>query len=246
MRSPLLSINEISKIYNSNETDRKIALDKVSMQFAKNEITCVLGPNGAGKTTLFNIISRLINNDTGTICLDTREISDFSPIDWKKQVLYLPDEFSMYEFLTGFEYLTLVARLLEIDAARFQKRMDALNDFFEVKSFYNQEIYRYSHGMKKRLMLVSLLLREATILLLDEPFNGLDPETIFNLKKYLNGIKPEKIIIYSTHTLDIVNNFADRVYILFEGRMKREIDRMENRENMEDLFMAEIGKYKDE
>jgi len=202
----------ISKKYDKNDV-----LKKVSFSVSKGEIFVFLGPNGAGKTTTVKILAGILKPDFGEVeILSQKMFPDNTEI--KKFIGYLPDEPYVYNLLTGREFLSFISSIYKIkfDEQKFDYYLDKL----DLKNVIDQIISSYSKGMKQKLLLMSIFLRDPEIYILDEPLIGLDPQSISYLKKYIiEKSSLGKTIILATHLLDLAESLATRLVIIYEGEI---------------------------
>lgn len=202
----------ISKKYGKN-----YVLKNVSFTVSKGEIFVFLGPNGAGKTTTLKILSGILEPDYGEVEMLSKKIFH-NNIEIKKVIGYLPDEPYIYNFLTGREFLEFISSIYN---TKFDSQeIDYYLEKFELKNFFDQMINSYSKGMKQKLLLISIFLRNPEIYILDEPLVGLDPQTISYFKKYIKEKSLlGKTIILATHLLDLAESVATKLAIIYDGEI---------------------------
>jgi ABC-2 type transport system ATP-binding protein len=196
-----------------------LALDKVSFQLKRGEIVGYLGPNGSGKSTTVNIVVGLLEPSSGTIALDGRTMSE-DPRGYKARIGYVPEEPYLYTHLTATEYLTLVGRLRGISEAALEKKITKLLTLFQLHDSRYSTMAAYSKGMRQRVLLAAALMHNPDLLVLDEPFSGLDVNAGLLFRALLTLLAADgRMIFFSTHRFDMVEKLCSRVVILSSGRM---------------------------
>jgi len=212
--------NQVLRIENLTKTyGDKRAVDGLTLSIAPGEICAFIGHNGAGKTTTIKAVCGIIQFDAGDIYINGVSIKD-DPIICKKLSAYIPDNPDLYEFLSGIKYLNFIADVYGIPAGERQERIRKYADMFELTDDLAQHISAYSHGMKQKLALISALIHEPKLMLLDEPFVGLDPKAARDLKTLMRGICDRGgAIFFSTHILEVAEKLCDRVAIIKSGRL---------------------------
>ncbi|MDD4050450.1 MAG: ABC transporter ATP-binding protein [candidate division Zixibacteria bacterium] len=208
----MLSITNLSKRYGSIP-----AVNELSFQVKAGEIFALLGPNGAGKTTTLKIILGLLRPDQGEV-----KINGTGVVPWdsahKFQIGYVPENGAVYESLTGREYLRFVSELYHLDPDAIARKTDRLLDLLGLKPMADQILREYSKGMKQKIMIVAALLPDPRLIILDEPFPGLDANTVSVFKEILRRYARDgKAILLSSHMLEMVEHLADRVLIIYQG-----------------------------
>jgi len=210
----VLTIENLTKIYGA-----KYAVDGLSLNIAPGEICAFIGHNGAGKTTTIKAVCGVIQFNAGEIFIDGISIKA-DPIACKKRTAYIPDNPDLYEFLSGIRYLNFIADVYGIPAGARRERIRKYADLFELTDDLAQHISAYSHGMKQKLALISALIREPRLMVLDEPFVGLDPRAARDLKKIMREVcDGGGAIFFSTHILEVAEKLCDRVAIIKSGRL---------------------------
>jgi ABC-2 type transport system ATP-binding protein len=195
------------------------ALDNVSFQIRPGEILGYLGPNGSGKSTTVKIITGLLDASEGEVLLDSRTIVD-DPIAFKIRLGYVPEEPQLYTHLSGAEYLVVIARLRSIPFDTARRRAADLLRLFQLHDARNSPISTYSKGMRQRVLLAAALLHDPELLILDEPFSGLDVNAALLLRGLLEVLAAEgKMILFSSHVLEVVEKVCSRVVILYKGKV---------------------------
>jgi ABC-2 type transport system ATP-binding protein len=196
-----------------------LALDKVSFQIKPGEIVGYLGPNGSGKSTTVNIVVGLLEPSAGSIALDGKTLSE-DPRGYKARIGYVPEEPYLYTHLTASEYLTLVGRLRDIPAAKLETKITRLLTLFQLHDSRYSTMAAYSKGMRQRVLLAAALMHNPEVLVLDEPFSGLDVNAGLLFRALLTLLAADgRMIFFSTHRFDMVEKLCSRVVILSAGRM---------------------------
>ena len=222
----------------------KTAVDSLNLDIPEGEFFCFLGPNGAGKTTTIKMLTGLIQPTAGTATVGGYDIQK-NPVEAKQLLGYIPDHPFLYEKLTGREFMHFVAGLYGMSKGDLDGSVDALLDTFEVGEVGDQLIENYSHGMRQKLSFASCFLHLPKIVIVDEPWVGLDPKNIRAVKTYLkNKTRDEGLtVLMSTHTLSIAEEVADRIGIINEGKLLHlgTVDEIMNLEDshssLEDVFL---------
>jgi ABC-2 type transport system ATP-binding protein len=203
------------------------AVRDVSFSVEKGVLCGLLGPNGAGKSTLIKMMMGLLEPDSGEIVLSGGAVA-FGDVEYKRKIGYAPETAALYDYLTGLEFLAFVAAAKQVPSEERVDRIHHWLEFFDLASKAGELIISYSHGMRRKLSLSAALLGEPDILLLDEATNGLDPESSFRLKEYLlrfceNG----GTVLFSSHIIETVEHLCDRIIILHQGQVFRQMERLE-------------------
>ncbi len=197
----------------------KVAVADLNMHIAEGEFFCFLGPNGAGKTTTIKMLTGLIRPTSGVAILGGYDIEK-EPVATKKLLGYIPDHPFLYEKLTGREFMRFVAGLFQMKGNHLDERADELLELFEIREVADQLVENYSHGMRQKLSFASCFLHEPKIVIIDEPWVGLDPKNIRFVKDYLKERTREGLtVLMSTHTLSIAEEVADRIGIIHLGNL---------------------------
>ena len=212
----MLKINHFTKTYG----DKK-AVDDLSLHIQAGEIYGFIGHNGAGKTTTLKSVAGIMQFDTGEILVDGISMKA-EPLACKKKLAYIPDNPDLYEFMTGMQYLNFVGDVFGVSAKERTERVQALAEAFELTADLNQSIGSYSHGMKQKLAIISAWLHEPELILMDEPFVGLDPKAAHTLKGMMRQVCDRGgAIFFSTHVLEVAEKLCDKVAIIKGGRLIR-------------------------
>ena len=212
----MLEINGLSKSYGSHK-----AVDNLCMRIANGEIHGFIGHNGAGKTTTLRSIAGIMQFEEGTIMIDGHSIKE-EPLACKKIIAYIPDNPDLYEFMSGIQYLNFIADIFGVDVSTRDERIHRYTDLFEITNVLDDAISSYSHGMKQKLAIVSAWIHEPKLILMDEPFVGLDPKASHILKQMMREFCDQgNAILFSTHVLEVAEKLCDRVAIIKDGKLIR-------------------------
>ena len=211
----ILEIRHYSKSYGSG----KKAVDDVSLTVMPGDIYGFIGHNGAGKSTTIRAVVGVLDFTEGDIAIDGHSVRS-EPMACKRITAYIPDNPDLYENLTGIQYLNFVADVFGIDAVQREQRIKRYADLFEITGDLGDLIGAYSHGMKQKLAIISALIHRPKLLVLDEPFVGLDPKATFTLKEIMREMCGEgTAIFFSTHVLDVAEKLCNKVAIIKHGRI---------------------------
>lgn len=210
----MLKIEHLTKTYGE-----KKAVDDLSLQIRRGEIYGFIGHNGAGKTTTLKAVTGILQFDEGEILIDGKSVRT-SPLECKREIAYIPDNPDLYEFMTGIGYLNFVGDIFGVSAEMRQKKIRKYAAEFELTADLAQPISAYSHGMKQKLAVIAALIHDPKLIIMDEPFVGLDPKASHLLK----GLMREKCdegaaIFFSTHVLEVAEKLCDKVAIIKNGRL---------------------------
>lgn len=210
----MIKIQNVSKKYG----DKK-ALDHVSFEINDGEIFGFIGRNGAGKTTLIKAICGILGFDSGKILIDGKSIQD-QPLECKKELAYVPDDPELYEEMRAIDFINFVCDMYEVPLEVREKNIKRYAKMFDLESELNNTIKSFSHGMKQKVALIAALAHDPKILVMDEPFVGLDPKAIFDMKEVMRKVvKNGGIVFFSTHILDVAEKLCTRVAIIKAGRL---------------------------
>lgn len=235
----MLRIEHFSKTYAGG----KRAVDDLSLSVAPGEIFGFIGHNGAGKTTTLRAVAGVLDFEEGSIAIDGHDIRR-EPTAAKKVTAFLPDNPDLYDFLTGIKYLGFIADLYEIPAGARQDLIGKFADAFQLTGSLGSPIGSYSHGMKQKLALISALIRQPRLLILDEPFVGLDPAASHLLKDYLAELcAGGASVFFSTHVLEVAEKLCHRIAIIKDGRLVRQgvTAELVGDSTLEDVFLELEG-----
>ena len=210
----MLRIEHYTKKYGD-----KVAVNDLSLHIQPGELYGFIGHNGAGKTTTIKACCGILDFDEGEIYINGTSIKD-DPIACKRQIAYLPDNPDLYDYMSGIQYLNFVADVFNISAAERDERIRKYADLFEITSDLGDLISAYSHGMKQKLAIISALIHNPKLLVLDEPFVGLDPKASYTLKEIMHEMcAAGTAIFFSTHVLDVAEKLCNKVVIIKNGRI---------------------------
>lgn len=211
----MLKINNVYKSYKNGI----MANDNISLTVNDGEIYGFIGPNGAGKSTLIKAIVCLHDFDSGSISLDDLSIKD-NPLAYKAKLAYIPDNPDLYENIKAINYLNFIADVFKIDLKTRQEKIEKYASLFEIKNSLNMPIKSFSHGMKQKLAIIGALIHNPKLLVMDEPFVGLDPKSSYDLKELLKELTKEgTIVFFSSHVLEVVEKLCDHIGIINKGKI---------------------------
>ena len=230
----MLNIQHLRKTYG----DKK-AVDDLSLHIAHGEIYGFIGHNGAGKTTTLKAIAGILQFDAGEITVDGLSVKE-QPLACKQRMAYLPDNPDLYEFMTGIQFLNFIADIFGVSAADRQARIRDYADRFELTADLGQQISAYSHGMKQKLAIISAWIHQPRLILMDEPFVGLDPKASHLLKQMMRELcDAGGAIFFSTHVLEVAEKLCDKVAIIKNGRLIRSgtMAEVKGDDSLEEVFL---------
>ena len=211
----MLEIKNYSKSYDGG----KKAADNVTLTVESGDIYGFIGHNGAGKATTIRAVVGVLDFDEGEILIDGHSVKD-EPMECKKITAYIPDNPDLYENLTGIQYLNFVADVFDISAKDREEKIKKYADLFEITDALGDQISSYSHGMKQKVAISSALIHDPKLLVLDEPFVGLDPKATFTLKEIMHEMCDRgTAIFFSTHVLDVAEKLCNKVAIIKQGKI---------------------------
>ena len=230
----MLRIEHLTKTYG----DKK-AVDDLSLRIAPGEIYGFIGHNGAGKTTTIKACCGILQFDSGEIFIDGVSVKE-KPIACKSKIAYIPDNPDLYDFMTGIQYLNFVADVFGVTAQERQKKIRELAGAFELTENLAEAISSYSHGMKQKLAIISALIHSPKLIIMDEPFVGLDPKASHLLKQIMREICNDGgAIFFSTHVLEVAEKLCDKVAIIKSGKLIKSgtVDEVKGDTSLEDVFL---------
>ena len=210
----MLKIENLTKTYG-----QKKAVDNLSLEIENGHIYGFIGHNGAGKTTTLKSIAGIMEFDQGNIYIDNKSIKE-EPLACKKVMAYIPDNPDLYEYLTGIKYLNFIADVYGVSQAERTDRIKKYGDMFELTDSLGELISAYSHGMKQKLAVISALIHEPKLIIMDEPFVGLDPKASHLLKGLMRDLCDRGgAIFFSTHVLEVAEKLCDKIAIIKAGKL---------------------------
>ena len=230
----MLRIEHLSKAYGE-----KKAVDDLNLHIAPGEIYGFIGHNGAGKTTTLKSVAGILQFDQGEIYVDGKSIRT-QPLECKRTFAYIPDNPDLYDYMTGIRYLNFIADIFDVSAEVRGQRIHDYAARFELTDDLAQPIASYSHGMKQKLAIIAALLHEPKLILMDEPFVGLDPLASHQLKTQMKAFCAQGgAIFFSTHVLEVAEKLCDRVAILRKGQLVREgaMEQVRGDDTLEEVFL---------
>lgn len=235
MTENILQIKGLTKTYAGG----KRAVENLTLSVRAGEIHGFIGPNGAGKTTTIRALVGLLKYDAGEILIDGKSLKD-QPVACKSVIAYIPDNPDLYDFLTGIQYLNYMSDMFGVSSEDREQRIKKYADLWGMTANLGNMISSYSHGMKQKLALISAFIHKPRLLILDEPFVGLDPQAAFSLKQMMAELcKTGSAIFFSTHVLEVAEKLCDRVSIIKDAKLISTGTMAEVRgdKSLEDIFM---------
>ncbi len=230
----MLTIEHLTKRYGE-----KTAVDDLSLQILPGEIFGFIGHNGAGKTTTLRCAVGILQFDGGTIMIDGMDLQK-DPLACKKELAYIPDNPDLYDFMSGIKYLHFIADIFAIPAAERQEKISRYAELFELTEDLAQPISAYSHGMKQKLAVIAAWIHSPKLIVMDEPFVGLDPKASFQLKEMMREhCSQGGAIFFSTHVLEVAEKLCNKVAIIKQGRLIKAgtMEEVKGDESLEEVFL---------
>ena len=230
----MLRIEHLTKTYGE-----KKAVDDLSLHIQPGEIYGFIGHNGAGKTTTLKSVAGILQFDAGTITIDGRSITA-EPVACKQEMAYIPDNPDLYDFMSGIKYLNFIADVFGIPSDVRQERIRKYADLFELTGDLAQPISAYSHGMKQKLAVIAAWLHDPKLIIMDEPFVGLDPKASHLLKEMMRRHCDDGgAIFFSTHVLEVAEKLCDKIAIIKQGRLIRAgtMEEVKGDDSLEEVFL---------
>lgn len=231
----MLDIRGYSKSYGGG----KKACDDVCISVESGDIYGFIGHNGAGKSTTIRAVVGVLDFDEGEIYIDGHSVKD-DPMACKRITAYIPDNPDLYENLTGIQYLNFIADVFEIDAQKRKELIQKYAEMFEITDALGDAINSYSHGMKQKVAIISALIHEPKLLVLDEPFVGLDPKAAFTLKQIMHDMcEKGTAVFFSTHVLDVAEKLCNKLAIIKQGKIIAEgsMEELTKGHSLEEVFL---------
>ncbi len=234
----MLKIENLSKYYG----DKKV-LDDLNLHIQKGEIFGFIGHNGAGKSTTIKCSVGILKFESGEIYIDGLSIKQ-QPLECKKKIAYIPDNPDMYDYMKGIEYLNFIGSIFKVEPSVLTERIRKYAADFELTDSLAEPISAYSHGMKQKLAIISAWIHDPELVIMDEPFVGLDPKASHTLKVMMRELCDKGgAIFFSTHVLEVAQKLCDKVAILKSGKLIRygTMEEVVGDGSLEDVFLAEEG-----
>ena len=234
----MLKINNLTKKYGD-----KIAVDNLTLHIQPGEIYGFIGHNGAGKTTTIKAACGIMQFDEGAVYIDGVSIKE-KPIECKKKLAYIPDNPDLYDFMKGIQFLNFTADVYGVGADERQERIKKYADLFELTESLGEQISAYSPGMKQKLAIISALIHDPKLIVMDEPFVGLDTKAAHLLKEQMHEMcKNGAAIFFSTHVLEVAEKLCDKVAIIKGGKLIKSgtMDEVKGDASLEDAFLESEG-----
>ena len=231
----MIEIKNVTKIYNGE----KNAVDNISFTVNNGEIFAFIGHNGAGKTTTIKSIVGILNFEEGDILINGKSIKK-SPIECKKQMAYVPDNPDLYENMKAIDFINFICDMYEISKEVREENINKYAKMFEMQEKLDDYISSFSHGMKQKIALIAALVHNPEVLIMDEPFVGLDPKAVFNIKEVMKEMcRQGKTIFFSTHILEVAEKLCDRVAIIKQGKIVKtgNMKEIKGDESLEQVFL---------
>ena len=230
----MLYINHLTKSYGQTK-----AVDDLNLHINKGEIYGFIGHNGAGKTTTLKSVVGILDFDEGEILIDGISIKE-DPMTCKKNIAYIPDNPDLYEFMTGIQYLNFIADIFNVDSNNRKQIIEKLAEEFEIKDNLAQPITSYSHGMKQKLAIISAWVHSPKLIIMDEPFVGLDPKAAHTLKEMMREVCDNGgAIFFSTHVLEVAEKLCDKIAIIKNGVLIKSgtMEEVKGDDSLEEVFL---------
>ena len=231
----MLRLENYTKIYDNG----KVGAQDVNLEVRAGDIFAFIGPNGAGKTTTIKSIVGIQEITSGNIFVDGISVKE-NAIECKRQMAYIPDNPDIYATLTGLQYINLIADIYGVSNEDRQELTDKYATLFEIKDVLNAPISTYSHGMRQKTVLISALVHSPKLLILDEPFVGLDPKASFSLKNWMKDfVKNGGAIFFSTHVLEVAEKLCNKVAIIKDGKIIADgtMEQIKKNDSLEQVFL---------
>lgn len=235
----MLSIENLTKTYKGG----KKAVSDLSLEIEAGDIYGFIGHNGAGKTTTIKAVVGIIDFEEGEILVDGVSVRE-NPIECKKRIAYIPDNPDLYEYLTGIQYLNFIGDIFQVSGVQRREQIAKYGDAFELTPSLGDLISSYSHGMKQKLAIISALIHKPRLMILDEPFVGLDPKASVKLKEIMREMCAEgAAIFFSTHVLEVAEKLCTKVAIIKKGSLvlSGRTGEVMKGQTLEELFMQIEG-----
>ena len=230
----MIEIKDVTKKYGD-----KVAINNITFNVNDGEVFAFIGHNGAGKTTLIKSIVGIHEFNSGEILINGKSMKD-KPIECKKEMAFIPDNPELYENMKAIDYINFICDMYEVSKETREKNIKKYIKLFEVEEYMNDTIDSFSHGTKQKIAIISALCHEPKVLIMDEPFVGLDPIAVFQVKKVMQEMtKQGKIVFFSTHILDVAEKLCSRVAIIKKGKLVKvgKIEEIKGDKSLEKVFL---------
>lgn len=230
----MIEIKDVTKSYGE-----KKAVNHISFTVNDGEIFAFIGHNGAGKTTLIKSIVGIHDFETGDILINGKSIKK-NPIACKKEIAFVPDNPELYENMKAIDFMNFICDMYEVPKDVRRENILKYGKLFEMEEYLNDTIHSFSHGMKQKVALISALAHNPKVLIMDEPFVGLDPKAVFDMKEIMNEmIKEGKTVFFSTHILDVAEKLCSRVAIIKKGELMKvgSMEEIKGDKSLEKVFL---------
>ena len=230
----MLVINHLTKSYGNVK-----AVNDLNLHIQAGEIYGFIGHNGAGKTTTLKSVVGILDFEEGEILVDGISVKE-NPLECKKNIAYIPDNPDLYDFMSGIQYLNFIADIFGVDSNVRQQRIEKLAEVFEIKDNLAQPITSYSHGMKQKLAIISAWIHEPKLIIMDEPFVGLDPKASHILKEMMREVCDKGgAIFFSTHVLEVAEKLCDKIAIIKNGVLIKSgtMEEVKGDDSLEEVFL---------
>ena len=234
----MIEIKNVSKSYNGKD----LALDNVNFEVKDGEIFAFIGHNGAGKTTMIKSITGILSFDSGDILINNKSIKE-KPLTCKLDMAYVPDNPDLYENMKAIDFINFICDMYNVPILTRKENITKYAQMFEIEDKLTNDISSFSHGMKQKVSLIAALSHNPKVLIMDEPFLGLDPKAVFDIKEIMRQMTKEgKTIFFSTHILDVAEKLCDRVAIIKKGKIVKigKMKDIKGDESLEQVFL-ELG-----
>ena len=234
----MIEIKNVSKSYNGKD----LALDNVNFEVKDGEIFAFIGHNGAGKTTMRKSITGILSFDSGDILINNKSIKE-EPLTCKLDMAYVPDNPDLYENMKAIDFINFICDMYNVPILTRKENITKYAQMFEIEDKLTNDISSFSHGMKQKVSLIAALSHNPKVLIMDEPFVGLDPKAVFDIKEIMRQMTKEgKTIFFSTHILDVAEKLCDRVAIIKKGKIVKigKMKDIKGDESLEQVFL-ELG-----
>lgn len=234
----VLQLKDFTKSYDG----QKPAVDHVSLEVEEGEIFGFIGHNGAGKSTTIKSIVGILSSHNGEIYIDGKTLWEAKK-ECQKKMAYIPDNPDLYEYMTGISYINFIADIYEVPTDVRTKRIEKIADAFEIKDALGDLISSYSHGMKQKVALISAFVHQPRLLVLDEPFVGLDPKASAVLKQEMRALCAQgSAIFFSTHVLEVAEKLCDKVAMIDHGHIvvSGSVEELTREASLEEVFLEQL------